>query len=147
MPKPITPLVGADVFIINDKKEVLLIKRADNNLWALPGGCHDLNETPAKCAIRECFEETGFDVKIIELLGVFSSNCYEYVYYPHKENKFCHLLFKAEIISGSKKTSNENSDINWFSKETLPNLSDGHKIRILFGYKMIENKNTKPYFE
>ena len=46
------------------------------------GGFQDLGETPAKCAIRECKEETGFDIKLNQLLGVWSSNCYEYINYP-----------------------------------------------------------------
>jgi 8-oxo-dGTP pyrophosphatase MutT (NUDIX family) len=43
-------MVGSDVFIVNEDRKVLLIQRADNKLWALPGGCHDLGETPKKCA-------------------------------------------------------------------------------------------------
>lgn len=147
MPKPVTPLVGVDVFIVNDKNEVLLIKRADNNLWALPGGCHNLGETPAKCAKRECYEETGYRVEIIELLGVFSSNCYKYIHYPYKENEFCHLLFKAKIIGGIVKTSNESLEVEWFSENKLPILSDGHEVRVLFGFKSISNPNQKPYFD
>ena len=69
MGKPKTPFVGCDVFVTNEKNEVLLIQRVDNKLWALPGGFHDLGETPAKCAIRECKEETGFDIKLNQLLG------------------------------------------------------------------------------
>ena len=53
MGKPKTPFVGCDVFVTNEKNEVLLIQRVDNKLCALPGGFHDLGETPAKCAIRE----------------------------------------------------------------------------------------------
>jgi len=70
MGKPKTPFVGCDVFVTNEKNEVLLIQRVGNKLWALAGGFHDLGETPAKCAIRECKEETGFDIKLNQLLGV-----------------------------------------------------------------------------
>ena len=69
MGKPKTPFVGCDVFVTNEKNEVLLIQRVGNKLWALAGGFHDLGETPAKCAIRECKEETGFDIKLNQLLG------------------------------------------------------------------------------
>lgn len=147
MPKPVTPLVGADVFISNDNNEVLLIKRADNKLWALPGGCHDLGETPAECAIRECFEETGYEIEIKELLGVYSSNNYEWIHYPHKDDEFCHILFSAIILGGSMQTSDESLEINWFSKDDLPKLQDGHKVRIIFGFNKIDNPDIKPYFE
>jgi ADP-ribose pyrophosphatase YjhB (NUDIX family) len=91
MPKPVTPLAACDVLITNESNEVLLIQRSDNGLWALPGGCHDLDETPAKCAVRECKEETGFEVKVTQLLGIFSSNCYRFENYPWTDNQFCQI--------------------------------------------------------
>lgn len=69
MAKPVTPLVGCDVFVLNQKSEVLLIQRADNGRWALPGGCHDLGETAQLCAERECREESGYEVKVTDLLA------------------------------------------------------------------------------
>lgn len=81
MPKPITPLLSCETFVVKNKLEVLLIKRADSGRWALPGGFTDLGETPSGCAIRECREETGYNISITKFLGVFSSLNYEYVYY------------------------------------------------------------------
>jgi len=146
MGKPKTPFVGCDVFVTNEKNEVLLIQRSDNKLWALPGGFHDLGETPAACAIRECKEETGFDIKLNKLLGVWSSNCYEYINYPWVDNEFCHLVFEAKVINGKAETSKETLSVKWFSQTNLPELSDGHKERILFGFKS-KTGNLTPYFE
>lgn len=145
--KPVTPLVGCDVFVVNDKKEVLLIKRSDNLRWSLPGGCQDLGETPVHCAVRECKEETGFEIKITELLGTWSSTSYEFIYYPYKDNEFCHLVFKADIVGGERTVSSESLDVAWFAEDNLPDISDGHEIRIKFGFDWINNKVAKPYFE
>lgn len=147
MPKPITPFVGCDVFITNENNQVLLIRRSDNNLWALPGGCQELGETPAEGAARECLEETGYQVKITTLLGVFSSSRYEYVNYPWKENEFTHILFKAEISGGSAKASEESIEVEWFASEALPSLSDGHDIRIHYGFKCMKDSKLIGYFE
>lgn len=147
MPKPITPLVGCDVFVLNENSEVLLIQRADNGLWALPGGCHDLGETPRECAERECREESGYQVEVTDLLGVYSSNRYEYIHYPWKENEFCHILFRAKLIGGKSRTSNESIKVGWFDKSHLPKLSDGHEVRIQFGFSVITNPNRRPHFE
>jgi len=146
MPKPITPLVGCDIFVINKEGEILLIKRTDNGRWAMPGGCNDLGETPSECAIRECKEETGFDVKLLSLMGVWSSLNYEYVYYPWKENEFVHLVFEAEIIGGKATVSSESDEIKWFKEDELPPLSDGHEVRIKYGFELLKNR-LKPYFE
>lgn len=147
MPKPITPLVGCDVFVLNDRSEVLLIQRADNGLWVLPGGCHDLGETPQECAERECREESGYEVQVMELLGVWSSNRYEYVHYPWKENEFCHLFFRAKLVGGESKTSSESTKVGWFPESDLPDFSDGHEIRVRFAFEASRKGNFKPHFE
>jgi ADP-ribose pyrophosphatase YjhB (NUDIX family) len=147
MPKPITPFVGCDVFVLNEELEVLLIQRADNGLWALPGGCHDLGETPQECAERECREESGYEVKVTDLLGVYSSNRYEYVSYPWKENEFCHLLFRAKMIGGQARISDESTKVEWFAESCLPKFSDGHEVRVRFGFEASRNSNMKPHFE
>ena len=147
MPKPITPLVGCDVFVLNANDEVLLIQRADNGLWALPGGCHDLGETPKLCAERECREESGYEVQVTDLLGVYSSNRYEYKNYPFKDNEFCHMFFKAKVIGGEAKTSSETLKIAWFSESQLPAFSDGHEVRVVIGFKAHRDPSVKPFFE
>lgn len=147
MPKPITPLVGCDAFVLNEKNQVLLIKRSDNGFWALPGGCHDLNETPMECAVRECFEESGYKIKVTRLLGTYSSNRYEYKNYPWKENQFCHLLFQGTVIGGSAQKSSESTEIGWFAQNQIPPLSDGHDIRIKHGFEMAKDLKLVPYFE
>lgn len=147
MPKPVTPLVACDVFVVNEENHVLLVQRSDNQMWCLPGGCHDLNETPKLCAERECLEESGYQVEVTRLLGVYSSNCYEYVYYPWKDNKFAHLLFAARLVGGNPQLSSETLSIGWFDENALPPLNDGHPERIELGFKFLKNPNTLPYFE
>jgi ADP-ribose pyrophosphatase YjhB (NUDIX family) len=147
MPKPVTPLVGCDVFVTDDAERVLLIRRADNGLWALPGGCQDLGETPAECAIRECREESGFTVRCTRLLGVFSSRRYEYVHYPWKENQFCHILFQAEIVSGAANPSSETTEVRFFAQNDLPELSDGHPQRLQYGFRALRNPLLPAFFE
>ncbi len=147
MAKPITPIVSCDVFVLNARQEVLLIQRADNGLWAIPGGCHDLGETPKACAERECLEETGYSVQVTGVLGVFSSNCYEYLTYPFKDTEFCHLVFYAKLISGQARPSHETLDVGWFAQKHLPKLSDGHAIRLEVGFASINNPAQSVYFE
>lgn len=147
MPKPVTPLVGCDVFAINSAGQVLLVCRADNGKWALPGGCQDLGETPAECAVREMREETGLTVCLQKLLGVFSSNCYEYINYPWKDNEFTHLLFSGKVVGGEIQTSSETTEVAWFSESNLPPLSDGHAPRIQFGFQCIRQSDVEVYFE
>lgn len=141
------PMVGADTFVVNKKNEVCLVKRSDNGLWALPGGCMERGETARQCAIREFKEETGLDIQVTGALGVFSSLLYEYVTYPHKCFEFCHLFFSGEIIGGEECISDETNDIGWFPEDKLPEISDGHMTRISFGFEHLRNPDLKPHFE
>lgn len=147
MPRPVTPFVGCDVFVTDDAGRVLLIRRHDDGLWAMPGGCQDLGETPAECACRECLEESGFIVRIERLLGVFSSTCYEYVHYPWKDNEFTHLLFQAVITGGEARTSDESTEIGFFPADGLPPLSDGHLPRLEHAFQCLLDPGRPPYFE
>lgn len=147
MPKPITPFVGCDVFTTDEAGSVLLIRRDDNGLWAMPGGCQDLGETPAECACRECEEETGFTVRLVSLLGIFSSSRYEYVTYPWKDNEFCHLLFHAAIVSGEPRLSDETTAVAFFAPDALPPLSDGHQPRLEHAFRALADPTLPPFFE
>ncbi len=137
---------AADVFVLNSENKVLLVKRTDNGFWCLPGGKQDLGETPAECAVRECFEESGYKVKITGLLGVYSSQCYEYKNYPWKDNEFCHVCYRGEVIGGEPTLSHETSEIGWFAENEIPPLSDGHDVRIELGFKM-RNQTLNGHFE
>ena len=147
MAKPITPLVGCDVFVTDEKGRILLIKRADNGYWGLPGGCQNLSETPREAAERECQEETGFKVEATTLLGVFSSKCYPYEVYPWKDNEFCHIFFAARVVSGSLQCSDETPEVGWFDLHKLPPLSDGNLPRIEFGFRWLEGREKLAHFE
>jgi len=144
---PRTPLVGVDCFVHDPEGRVLLIKRADNGLWALPGGLQDLGETPATTAVREVLEETGLYVDVQELLGVWSSTSYEYVHFPYKDQEFCHVLFAATRVEGELRPSEETPEVRWFGPDDLPEMSDGHEIRLAYGLDWLAGREEPPYFE
>ena len=76
MSKPITPLVAVDAVILFNKKQDLVLIRRKNPPFqgelALPGGFVDVGETVEHACIREAKEETNINIKIINLIGVFS---------------------------------------------------------------------------
>ncbi len=68
----VTPFIGADAAVFRDG-HILLIRREDNGLWAMPGGVTDVGETWAESAERELREEASVEGRAAELLGVFDS--------------------------------------------------------------------------
>lgn len=100
-----------NVVICNQK--VLLVKRRDFPLWDLPGGVVESDELPSETAIREMYEETGYEVQID----------YEFARYIDKTRNDCQHLFKSHIINGElKRTTTETRDLRCFSLNRLPLL-------------------------
>ena len=64
--------VGVAVLLRDAENRILLEKRKDSGIWGFPGGGIDPGESIKECAIREIKEETGFDIHVERLLGVYS---------------------------------------------------------------------------
>ena len=69
----LAPYPGGDAAIFDDDGQILLIRRRDNGLWAMPGGFFEVGETPAEGTCREAWEETGLEVEPVALSGVYDS--------------------------------------------------------------------------
>jgi len=75
------PVPATAAVVINEKREVLLVRRArdpQKGKWCLPGGFVELGETPEECCLRELAEETGISGRIAELVGIHLSRSYSY---------------------------------------------------------------------
>ena len=70
-PAPNSIVVAVTAFVLDDSNRVLLIRRTDNSLWAIPGGAQDFGEYIAQTAVRETKEETGVDIEVTGLVGIY----------------------------------------------------------------------------
>jgi ADP-ribose pyrophosphatase YjhB (NUDIX family) len=123
-----TPFAVVDTAVFDDQGRMLLIQRADDRLWAMPGGACDVGEAPATGAAREVWEETGYIVEIDRLIGVFDSRLCS----QRTGRHLYHFLFAGAPAGGEARTSIETLDVAWFSQKDIPweALSPGHKARI-----------------
>ena len=63
---------SVNVVVSNSAGEVLLIRRSDNDNWAVPGGAIDLGESLVQAAVRETREETGIECEVTGLVGIYT---------------------------------------------------------------------------
>lgn len=130
-----TPFCAADAAVINGRGEILLIQRADNSKWAMPGGALEVGETPAQGAVREVFEETGVTCEVTGLVGLFDSRLCGSVT-RHHLYQFTFLCSPIEGIGQVEAShSIEVLGQGWFPEDHLPaDLDPGHVSRIPTAY-------------
>lgn len=107
--------------IFNNKGEVLLQRRGDFNKWGFPGGAIELGETPELAAIREAKEETGLDVKVKNLIGIYTDCNMEY---PNGDKAQSILItFELEVIGGEIYCDkDETLELKYFSLDNMLKL-------------------------
>ncbi|SDL04560.1 ADP-ribose pyrophosphatase YjhB, NUDIX family [Glycomyces sambucus] len=136
-PPPNSVVPSAVAFIENEHGEVLLIKRSDNGDWALPGGAHDLGESIEDTAVREANEETGLDIEVTGLIGVYTNPNHLIEYGDGEVRQQFSLNFRATAVGGEIKTSSESTQVRWFGADDLDGLSinSGMQLRIQHGFE------------
>lgn len=117
-------MVGACVLIVNEKTQLLLQHRKDNNSWGLPGGAMELGESLEEVAVREMEEETGLTPTRLELFRTFSGKEFYYKY-PHGDEVYNVVTaFICKNYEGSIKfDESEATDIRFFDLTDLPVIS------------------------
>ena len=114
-----TPKIDVRGAVIRDGKILLVREKADGR-WAMPGGWGDIGDLPAAMVAREVMEESGFNVRVEKLIGVYDGNRiqpYEF-YHAYK------LVFLCTILSGEATPSMETLDVDFFGMDNLPPLSE-----------------------
>jgi ADP-ribose pyrophosphatase YjhB (NUDIX family) len=115
--------IAVNVAVIHAGK-ILLTQREDFETWVLPSGGVEDGESLAQAAIRETKEETGVDVELTRLVGVYSR--------MGSWSPGYMVLFAAKPVGGEIKCQKgETIAVEWFAFDDLPGpLSLGHKRRI-----------------
>lgn len=111
-----------NVAVADDAGRLLLIRRTDNDNWALPGGGHDPGETIVDCAVREVREETGVDCEITGLVGIYTNprHVIEYTSDGEVRQEFS-IVFTARPVGGMPTPSSESSQVRWVTPAAVDN--------------------------
>ena len=103
---PSKHFVSAATIVLNDQKEILLIKGPIRG-WEMPGGIVEEGESLRDAAIRETKEESGIDIEVLKFCGIFQN----------VDKSICNTLFLAKPIGGQLTTSPESLEVGFFPIE------------------------------
>lgn len=130
-----------DAVILYEDDFIVLIKRKYDpykDSWALPGGFVELGETVESAVVREAKEETGLEVEIINLVGVYSD--------PERDPRghtvtVCYLTKK---IGGNLRADTDASSAQYFKKDEILKLklAFDHDIILRDAFELLNNGKT-----
>src|SRR5215218_11443368 len=125
--------VGCSAAIFDQQGRILLTRRTDNGQWCLPGGRMESGESAAEACEREVFEETGLNVRVKRLVGVYSHPDQLVVYPDGNKAHIVTLHFEVDVLSGQPGLSNETTDFGYFTLQDVEGLEmfGGHKERVI----------------
>jgi len=134
--------VGCSASIFDSEKEkVLLVRRADNGKWAVPGGYMQAGESFSEACKREVMEETGLEVNINRLIGIYTLPNLLLEYSDGNKWQLVVLHFDAEFVSGELKPSEETTEFSFFSLSEMNGLEMNglDRKRVLDGFARLQN--------
>lgn len=115
---PQTPKTGVRGAAFREGR-ILLVQNAYDGLWTIPGGFADVGDTPAQICEREFFEESGYEVRVSKLVGVYNRSSHDHAPSPNEYHMF---FFLCEIVGGGWQPNSETTAAEFFPMDALPPL-------------------------
>ena len=122
---------SVNVVVVNNAGEMLMIRRTDNDNWAVPGGAIDLGESVGQAAVRETREESGIECEITGIVGIYSDPKHVILYTSNGEvRQEFSIVLTARPLSGQPTPSSESSEVRWVPVPEVRNLTMDRSMQI-----------------
>jgi ADP-ribose pyrophosphatase YjhB (NUDIX family) len=139
-----TSIVPSTTAVVQDSDgRIVLVKRKDNDLWALPGGGMEPGESIEDTAVREVLEETGLVVGVSGLIGVYTNPRHVMEYSDGEVRQQFSLCFTTVLKGGELRIDDESTDIAWVATDEIQSLPMHPSMRLRIEH-FLENRN-KPH--
>ncbi|ASO18927.1 ADP-ribose pyrophosphatase YjhB (NUDIX family) [Actinoalloteichus hoggarensis] len=137
-------VVAVTAVIQDETGRLLMIRRTDNDLYAIPGGAQDIGETISHTVVREVKEETGIDVEVQKITGIYTDPEHVIAYTDGEVRQEFSICFRAIPTGGELRTSNESKEVLWVEPDDLDalNIHPSIRLRITHGIE----RSGEPYF-
>jgi ADP-ribose pyrophosphatase YjhB (NUDIX family) len=121
---------AASAVVLDEVGNIVLQRRKDNEMWALPGGAMDLGESVAECAVRETREETGLDVEVVGIVGIYSDPKHVFAYDDGEVRQEFSICLLARVTGGAVQVSDESHEVKAFTPDEIAELPMVDSIRL-----------------
>ena len=108
--------------VVNDVGKILLERRSDNSLRGIPGGVMEYGESISEATIREIKEETGLDIAIDYLVGIYTNPGHIIAFSDGEVRQEFSILFACRIVGGEIQISKESLQLAFFSEDEIKQL-------------------------
>ena len=136
-------VVAVTAYVVDEEDNLLLIRRTDNDLYAIPGGALELGETLTAAVVREVKEETGVDVVVVGFVGAYSDPAHVIEFSDGEVRQEFSLCFRATPIGGCLRTSDESKEVLWVEQSAVDSLDIHPSISLRIEHGRCR---TEPYF-
>jgi 8-oxo-dGTP diphosphatase len=137
---PKTPLVGVGCVVVREDGQVLMVQN-HRGLWSTPGGHLDFGESPAECAARETFEETGLQVTAVEFAAITNDVL------PDAGQHYITIWMRADAADSTLviRDPTEIAAAVWFAPNALPEPRHLYFENLLAGRSLPPNPTNLPF--
>lgn len=141
-PAPNSLVVAAGAAVVDDEGRLLLQRRVDNGLWAMPGGVMEMGESLPQAAVREVREETGYEVEVTGLVGTYTDARHIIAYSDGEVRRQFNVCFRARVVGGRLSLSDESHEARWFTPGEVVGLDMHHTQRLRVEHAL---RSGEPY--
>ncbi|MGH3734959.1 MAG: NUDIX hydrolase [Micromonosporaceae bacterium] len=127
---PANSLVPGVSAVVPRHGAVLMHRRRDSGLWALPGGVMEIGESVAEAVVREVREETGFDVEPGRLIGIYSDPRHVFAYDDGEVRQEFSICVEGAIRAGGLRASDESYEVAFVPLDELDDFRMHPSIRL-----------------
>lgn len=122
---------AAAVALISNNR-LLMLKRSDSGNWTMPGGTMEFGESLKDCAVREVLEETGLNVEICDIIGIYTDPKIVVEYSDGEVRQEFSALYYGTVKNGEEHIDDESTEYKWVELTELSNLpmADSQRIRV-----------------
>lgn len=143
-PEPNSVVPAVSVVARDGEGRILLIHRTDNDLWSIPGGAIEPGESVRQTAIRETKEETGYDVEVTGLIGIYTDPRHVIAYSDGEVRSQFSICVTAIVTGGEQRTSSESSEVVWQPTDQLGELTIHPTNRLRIDHAL-DGGRTEPW--